>query len=158
FSEESAASRAREPEPFQISSDTKYMLLLGDPGAGKTTVMLTMVSRAVDRGNTHPSGSLPIPMYVSLSSWRTRVNNALFTWLRVFHRRPTDDPVQTKFGKWLVRQVSENYLVPERVVRYWIRAGDVELYLDGLDEITLGNCQASWRHFANFRFNSSGEQ
>ena len=88
------------------------LLILGAPGAGKTTTLLSLarelIARAVD------DVTLPIPLIFNLSTWG-RVSGSL------------DD--------WLVRELVVAYDMSTDIARDWIRNDDVLPLLDGLDEV-----------------------
>src|SRR5215212_1143814 len=104
------------------------LLILGAPGAGKTTTLLSLarelISRAVD------DVSLPIPLVFNLASW-SRVSGSL------------DD--------WLVRELIVAYDMPTDIARDWIRNDDILPLLDGLDEVTDGRRSACVEAINTFR-------
>ncbi len=87
-------------------------LILGDPGAGKTTTMLSLVRELISRAENDPG--LSIPVVFNLSSWTGR-SQALFDWLI--------DELGTKYG------------IPKRIAHSWLERSQLRLFLDGLDEV-----------------------
>jgi eukaryotic-like serine/threonine-protein kinase len=90
----------------------RALLILGRPGAGKTTTMLRLASELIDRCVTDPGA--PVPVVLNLSTW-------------TFSR--------TDFADWVVQELKSKYYVPERTSRSWLESYRLLLLLDGLDEV-----------------------
>ncbi|MFZ0547235.1 MAG: BTAD domain-containing putative transcriptional regulator, partial [Candidatus Promineifilaceae bacterium] len=88
------------------------LLILGEPGSGKTTMMLdlarTLVQRA-EAGDRHL-----IPVVFNLSSWRS---GPLINWLEI--------------------ELNEKYLIPRKIGRQWLADDQLLPLLDGLDEVNI---------------------
>lgn len=89
------------------------LLILGEPGSGKTTTLLSLARDLLSRAEQEPS--LPIPVVFNLSSWR--------------------DPAQTMFA-WLVDELSAKYQIPKAVSCGWLKENRLLPLLDGLDEVS----------------------
>ena len=92
----------------------RKLLILGEPGAGKTTELLNLhkdlIQRAIQDEDT------PIPVIFELSSWK---NN---------------QPIR----KWLIEQLTDIYKgIPKKVAEQWIENEQLIPLLDGLDELGL---------------------
>jgi len=88
------------------------LLILGEPGAGKTTVLLSLTQELLKRQrfeNAHP-----VPMVFNLSSWQGK---------------------EQSIADWLVSELRRFYDVPEQIARHLVDHGEVALMLDGLDEV-----------------------
>ncbi|BAY99836.1 hypothetical protein NIES37_38190 [Tolypothrix tenuis PCC 7101] len=88
------------------------LLLLGEPGSGKTTTLLELAEDLIthaDQDNT-----LPIPIIFNLSNWKGR---------------------RQTFIDWLVQELNEKYRVSKALSLQWINAEKLKLMLDGLDEV-----------------------
>jgi transcriptional regulator with XRE-family HTH domain len=81
-------------------------LLLGEPGAGKTTALLELASDLLDGPE--------VPVVLPLSQW--------------------SDP-QDGLQAWVVREMVKHYKVNAECVPRWLADGSVVLLLDGLDEV-----------------------
>jgi hypothetical protein len=90
----------------------KELLILGEPGAGKSMLLLDLANQLVDRATIDSNHHLPI--ILNLSSWATK-------------RLPLQD--------WLVEQLTEHYQVPQRIGKQWVEADVIFPLLDGLDEM-----------------------
>ncbi|MEU1839902.1 NACHT domain-containing protein [Micromonospora chersina] len=88
------------------------VVIVGAPGAGKTTTLLELARDLLDRADHDPDA--PIPAVFNLSSWATL-------------RRPLD--------QWLVEQLTERYGIPAEQATGWVAAGEILPLLDGLDEV-----------------------
>ncbi|NUT94125.1 MAG: NACHT domain-containing protein, partial [Saccharothrix sp.] len=92
--------------------DRDGLLLLGEPGAGKTTALLELARVLLDRAAADPAE--PVPVVFHLSSWAAR---------------------HTSLAEWLVDELVKRYGVPRGVAREWVRVDAVLPLLDGLDEV-----------------------
>ncbi|VAW43305.1 hypothetical protein MNBD_CHLOROFLEXI01-3659, partial [hydrothermal vent metagenome] len=87
------------------------LLIMGDPGAGKTTILLQLVSDLLLRAEMNPNH--PIPVVFSLASWTGNV----------------------AIGDWMVNELANRYEVPRRLGQTWLKNGLLLPLLDGLDEV-----------------------
>jgi serine/threonine protein kinase len=88
------------------------LLILGEPGAGKTVTLLELARDLVERATVDASATLPV--ILSLATWRD---------------------AKQPIAKWVVDQLREAYRIPERVGRDWMEGDRLTLLLDGLDEV-----------------------
>jgi predicted NACHT family NTPase len=94
------------------------LLILGPPGAGKTTMLLELTRTLLERArqdDTHP-----IPVVLNLSSWA---------------RKGKDTQEQPTLREWLEQELLDVYDVPRAVAQDWIGRNLLLLLLDGLDEV-----------------------
>lgn len=88
------------------------LLIVGAPGAGKTTMLLQLANELLDRAER--DAHQPIPVVFNLASWA--------------HSRP---PLDT----WLVDELVSSYQVPRPIATNWVQLDTLALLLDGLDEV-----------------------
>lgn len=87
------------------------LLILGEPGSGKTTMLLELAEALLKRAELEPLH--PTPVVFNLSSWTER-------------RQPLE--------KWLINEFKTRYNVPNKISKKWFEDGELILLLDGLDE------------------------
>lgn len=104
------------------------LLILGDPGSGKTTMLLELARAAIHRAER--TAAAPVPVVLNLSSWGRSP-------------KPLRD--------WLVDELNEKYLVPLRLGRQWLNQDQLLLLLDGLDEVKTENQADCVRAINQFR-------
>lgn len=109
----------------------RRLLVLGQPGAGKSTGLLHLAQGLVDKAKRDPDA--PLPLIVNLSQFRfdaspPRVRN----WLR---RARDDEPRRDRrFEDWLAEEMLRPG-VSRATTRRWIEEERVAVLLDGLDEV-----------------------
>lgn len=89
------------------------LLILGDAGSGKTTILLELGRNLLDRAERDES--LPIPVVFLLCSWSEK---------------------QLPLEEWFIEQLSSQYQVPRPLGELWARNEMLLPLLDGLDEVT----------------------
>lgn len=88
------------------------LLILGQPGSGKTILLLQLAEKLIAEART--DARKPIPVVFNLSSWAAK--------------RPP-------FHEWLIEQLKNNYGVNKKQAEAWIGAEKLLPLLDGLDEV-----------------------
>jgi predicted NACHT family NTPase len=88
------------------------LLILGAPGAGKTTTQLELAQALVIRAEEQPDYFVPV--LFNLSSWK-------------------DD--RQSIADWLVAELKSKYGVSAKLGKEWIDSEKLLLLLDGLDEL-----------------------
>ena len=96
---------------FDTPELSQQLLILGEPGAGKTVVLLELAEGLLRRAKAKRTE--PLPVIVDLSSW-------------------TED--QSIFD-WLLQELEEKYRVPPSLTRTWIEQSQLLFLLDGFDEV-----------------------
>jgi len=88
----------------------RSMLILGEPGSGKTIALLELARDLIQAARTDPSQA--VPLVLNLSTW-------------------AGQPLQT----WLIDELKTKYFVAERMGKPLLERNRLALLLDGLDEV-----------------------
>ena len=99
---------------FDGLGEGRTLLILGEPGAGKTTTLLKLAQSLLER--IGDDLSQPIPVILNLSSWAKK-------------RQP--------IAEWLVQDLYETFQVSRLMGKVWIQEEQLILCLDGLDEVEV---------------------
>ncbi|MFF4196070.1 hypothetical protein [Nonomuraea sp. NPDC001831] len=166
---EDAGHRALRPRPeaevVSVFDDLRgSMLLVGAPGAGKTTELHRLALALAERAErAEPEDREPVPIVLALAShsglrgdvWPRRRRPAVpwSRWLRRLsgwsrgwrlrreernsRQRPAEPPALTveDLKEWIARAARARYKIPAGVTKRWLAHGALVLLLDGLDEI-----------------------
>jgi hypothetical protein len=116
------ASAAPDTEPEPVPPGTalsdvfrtldQAMLILGQPGSGKTTTMLELLRELLTQARADNNASIPV--FLPLASWAV-----------------SGEPI----AQWILREVSERYGIPPGHVQSWLHGEQLLPLLDGLDEV-----------------------
>ena len=90
---------------------TGLLLILGEPGSGKTTTLLELAENLIDRARSDAKER--IPFVLSLSSWKRKHS----------------------LKEWIYLELAQRYDVPLRLAEAWLQSDYLIPLLDGLDEV-----------------------
>ncbi|MCC5621825.1 NACHT domain-containing NTPase, partial [Nostoc sp. CHAB 5715] len=96
---------------FDQMGNERTLLILGEPGSGKTTILAELTKELSERAKT--DNNLPIPVILNLSSWKE----------------------SQSIDKWIVKRLTEFYKVPKDKGRLLVSNQELLLLIDGFDEI-----------------------
>jgi len=108
----------------------RLMLIIGDPGAGKTTLMLQLAEQLL--AAAEGDSDSPIPVVANLASW---------------------SPLCKPLMAWLSDELFESYHVPREIAEEWIENDSLALFLDGFDEVAharQGDCAAAINDYIRY--------
>jgi WD40 repeat protein len=88
------------------------LLILGEPGAGKTITLLELARDSMARAEREAGH--PLPVVFNLSAWGEK---------------------QLPLAKWLVEELNQKYQIPRKIAQAWLDDQALLLLLDGLDEV-----------------------
>ncbi|MEB3180286.1 MAG: CHAT domain-containing protein [Nostocaceae cyanobacterium] len=94
----------------------RTLLILGEPGSGKTTMLLELARDLLI--DAQSDVTLPIPVVLNLSSWGM-------------------NPPTKTLAHWLVEELGKQYQVPQIQGKPWVEQQKLLLLLDGLDEVKV---------------------
>ena len=98
---------------FHEMGEGRTLLILGEPGVGKTITLLKLAESLITR--TEADLTLPIPVVFNLSSWASK---------------------KQTIEEWLVQELKKQYNVdPKKLGKKWVKEEQLLLLLDGLDEV-----------------------
>lgn len=101
-----------QAELAEVLTKHRYLLIIGEPGAGKTTILLDLALFLLSEAKNDKS--LPIPMILNLASWRDK---------------------DADFGQWFEDILVQGNNFSRRLARKLIKTRQVLPLLDGFDEI-----------------------
>lgn len=99
---------------IEVFDQHQNLLILGEPGSGKTTMLLDLARSLIERAEKDPSQ--PIPVVFNLSSWASK---------------------KQTIKQWLVDELRTKYNIPKKVAEPWVENDELLLLLDGLDEVVV---------------------
>ncbi|MDJ0796549.1 MAG: NACHT domain-containing protein [Calothrix sp. MO_167.B12] len=99
---------------FGELKNKRTMLILGEPGSGKTTALLEIAQELIR--DAKQNTDLPIPVVLNISSWAGERRT-----------KPLAD--------WLVQELNRIYQFSKEQCKSWVRNQQLLLLLDGLDEV-----------------------
>src|SRR5271165_2988433 len=105
---------------------TCLLLIVGEPGSGKTTTLLELAAHLITRAKSDAKER--VPFVLNLSSWKKK----------------------QPLAEWIAVELSEKYRVPIKIARSWLQNDYLVPLLDGLDELSTAvqpDCVAAINDF-----------
>jgi eukaryotic-like serine/threonine-protein kinase len=113
---------------FDDIGDGRTLLILGEPGAGKTTTLLQLARDFIERAKQGRYERIPIVLNLSQGMGENE-----------------------NIANWIIFQLKRFYEVPKGIAIQWVKEQSLLLLLDGLDEIRddnkRNNCVAAINAF-----------
>lgn len=101
---------------FQSDSIGGRLLILGEPGAGKTQTLLLLAADLLKQARISTAA---VPVLLDLSSWQGEA-----------------------WPNWVMAKLWEQYRVPENCARAWLETARLALLLDGFDHLPTSQQRA----------------
>jgi hypothetical protein len=113
-------------EIFEHDEIAGKLLIVGEPGSGKSTSLLELTETLIGRAEQH--NFEPIPVLINLASWQ--------------YKQSIDE--------WIVETTIATYGGSKAIVKQWLKEQKILPMLDGLDELELSNQEACIRAINKF--------
>ncbi|GAB4276665.1 MAG: hypothetical protein Fur0025_02010 [Oscillatoriaceae cyanobacterium] len=113
---------------FDKMGSSRTLLILGEPGAGKTITLLELARELIARAEQYINQ--PVPVVLNLSTWANKKQTI------------TD---------WVIDELISRYQVSASFARTWMEKEQLLLLLDGLDEVSAefrGLCLQALNQFS----------
>ncbi|AUB80233.1 NACHT domain-containing protein [Candidatus Thiodictyon syntrophicum] len=147
---------ADEPTERFIAGPGSLLLILGEPGAGKSVEVVLLArslltrARAAQRGpgSADPAGAGPAATAAAITSASARAPVLLYlsSW----------DEKRLPLGQWIAAEVQRLYGITARVGADWLARGRLLPLLDGLDEVAEAHRAACAEAIDAFRVEHPG--
>lgn len=112
----------RVSDLFEKMGAGRTLLILGEPGSGKTTTLLELAQDLLERAEENLDQLMPVVF--NLSSWQGG---------------------RQTLNRWLVEELNSKYQVPRKTAEEWVANQQLLLLLDGLDEVRADRREACVR-------------
>ncbi|TWT92724.1 CHAT domain-containing protein [Stieleria varia] len=99
-----------------FDENNRKLLILGEPGLGKTITLLALVQHLIQRHDADRNE--PVPVVLMLSSWSQS---------------------KLSIADWIAIEIANKYKIPSRLAMRWTVTDHLMVMLDGLDEVPEEN-------------------
>ena len=123
---------------YYRSLDRGRMVVLGEPGAGKTVLATQLIIDMIEglpNGELQPGARPPVPTWLSLTSVDLGETDSL--------SRASAEELAARLDQQMVTQISATYQIPRPAAERLVRERWVLPVLDGLDEMDARSTDAS---------------
>ncbi len=111
-----------------LTKSNNRILLLGEPGAGKTTTLLHIAEQMINKAISDPLQ--PVPLLLSLTKLKFKTRNLIHKMLR-----PNNEEGNLCLEDWFVNELASYPGISLKIAHQWVSGGKVAPLLDGLDEV-----------------------
>lgn len=112
---------------FDQIGEGRTLLILGEPGSGKTNTLLQLARDLITRAEQDIDHLIPV--IFNLSSWTGMMAKAARCKSRSLPL------AQVTIADWLIAELNSKYQVPKQLAINWVKKQQLLLLLDGLDEV-----------------------
>jgi serine/threonine protein kinase len=124
-----AGDISSDKSTLQIFQDAdRSLLILGEPGAGKTVALLKLARALIALAEKDPYQ--PVPVVLNLASWGEK---------------------RTPIADWVALELTAKYQIPRKMGHAWLEENDLILILDDFDEIPARYLPDAIRAINQFR-------
>jgi GTPase SAR1 family protein len=116
------------------------MLILGEPGSGKTTTLLELARDLLERAEQ--DADAPLPVVLHLAAWkrsdRKKSGRSWFGGSKPEPQKLEDLVIEELHNSRVIERLTgkyRDYEIPENVAQDWLSKQRLVLLLDGLDEV-----------------------
>jgi adenylate kinase family enzyme len=110
---------------FDEMGQGRTLLILGEPGSGKTTALLELARDLIERAEDDPYQLIPVVF--NLSSFGS--------WIDENKKKRGKKEGEIILQKWLVDELHDKYKIPKNLCQDFVKKDELLLLLDGLDEV-----------------------
>ncbi len=127
-------------QKFDELGEGGTMLILGEPGSGKTTTLLELAGDLLERAEQDANTDLPVVLH--LAAWnqsdRKKYGRSWFSGSKPQPQKLEDWVIEELHNSPVIEDLTgkdRHYEIERKVAQYWLREQRLVLLLDGLDEV-----------------------
>ncbi|MCB9460114.1 MAG: hypothetical protein H6670_10740 [Anaerolineaceae bacterium] len=118
------------------------LLILGEPGSGKTTMLLLLAQKLIEVAKAEDEKQLPV--ILKLDSWSSYLvtRKELQEWdidkvdkNRLNQLKVEGSKFHLPMSAWIIREITTEYGVLKEIATEWVKTGKLIICLDGFDEV-----------------------
>ena len=129
-------SSIRAIDLFEQLGEGGTLLILGQPGSGKTTTLLELCRALLTRAEANSAA--PIPVVFNLSTWGGLGRQRWFDPEAKIKGDSEGSLLRNQpppIDHWIIEELNAQYQVSKDLAQTWLRQQQLLLLLDGLDEV-----------------------
>lgn len=120
-----------------LAAYDRRLLILGAPGAGKTTSLEHIALQLLEEAERDPDKPVPLILNLSLFHFaKESLPSSPLSWLVRSRTRSSATQVpEAQLERWLIQELSARARIGKRAAERWLTEERVAVLLDGLDEV-----------------------